>query len=149
MNFLDWYTDTVDIYRVVQVQDGNLTRQRRQLIQEGVACRIYRTENRTPTMEQTAAYLREEYSLSCDNGVDIRAGDELHLHRGALLGHTVQTTRAFAGDPHHYYEPFGAVIPGLAHQEIRLLQEERIDSVDVGTAGEATETNSTANSGEA
>lgn len=149
MNFKDWYTDTVDIYRVVPVQEGNLTRQQRQLITKGVPCRIYRTGNSAPTMEQTAAYIREESNLSCDNAVDLRAGDELHLHRGALLGHTVQTTRAFAGDPHHYYEPFGAVIPGLAHQEIRLLQEERIDSVDVGTAGEAAETDSTANSGEA
>ena len=25
-----------------------------------------------------------------------------------------------------YYEPFGAIIPGLAHQEIRLLQQERV-----------------------
>ena len=38
----------------------------------------------------------------------------------------VPDIRAFAADPNLYYEPFGAVIPGLAHQEIRLLQEERV-----------------------
>lgn len=137
MNFKDWYTDTVDIYRVVQVRDGSLTRQKRELMQKGVPCRIYRTGNRTPTMEQTAAYIREESSLSCDNAVDIRVGDELHLHRSAVLGRRTAATRAFAGDPHHYYEPFGAVIPGLAHQEIRILQEERIDSLDAGGESEA------------
>lgn len=33
---------------------------------------------------------------------------------------------AYAANPNHFFEPFGAVIPGLAHQEIPLLQEERV-----------------------
>lgn len=138
MNFKDWYTDTVDIYRVVQEKDGSLTRQRRELVRQGVPCRIYRSEERVPGMEQTAAHTREENSLSCDTAVDIRAGDELYLHRGGGLGHTLPAARAFAGEPQRYFEPFGAVIPGLAHQEIKLLQEGRIDSLDLeGESGPA------------
>ena len=64
--------------------------------------------------------------LACDNSVDIHAGDELIIHRGGRLGKSLFDTRAFAGDPHYYFEPFGAVIPGLAHQEIIILQEERV-----------------------
>ena len=56
--------------------------------------------------------------------MDIRAGDELLIHRGAVLGKSRQTMRAFAGDPVYFYEPFGAVLPGLAHQEVGLLQKE-------------------------
>ena len=73
-------------------------------------------------MKQTAADLSDDSMLACDNSVDIRPGDELIIHRGGLSF----TTRAFAGDPHYYTEPFGAVLPGLAHQQIKLLQEERV-----------------------
>ena len=34
--------------------------------------------------------------------------------------------RYFADTPERYYEPFGAVMPGLAHQEITLLKQERV-----------------------
>lgn len=138
MNFKDWYTDAVDIYRVVQAPDGKLTRQERQLVQEGVPCRVYRTDSRAPVMEQAAAHTQEENLLACDNAVDIRPGDELHIYRGAVLGHKLPATRAFAGESQKYFEPFGAVIPGLAHQEMKLLQEERIDSLDAGGEGEGT-----------
>lgn len=149
MNFKDWYTDTVDIYRVVQAQEGKLTRQKRQLIQAGVPCRIYRTDKKAPFMQQTAAYSREENQLSCDNAVDIRAGDELHLRRGAVLGRNSPVTKAFAGEPQPYFEPFGAVVPGLAHKEIKLLQEERIDSLDPGGEGEGAGENPAADTGKA
>ena len=56
--------------------------------------------------------------------VDIQAGDQLIIHRGAGLGQTVPDIRAFAADPNLYFEPFGAVLPGLAHMEVRLLQQE-------------------------
>ena len=46
------------------------------------------------------------------------------IRRGARLGQVRQTVRAFAGDPVYFYEPFGAVLPGLAHQEVGLLQRE-------------------------
>ena len=40
MNWADWYTDTADVYRVVDVKDGSLTRHQRQQVAEGVPCRI-------------------------------------------------------------------------------------------------------------
>ena len=77
-------------------------------------------------MSQDAASVTQADHLMLDNDVDVRAGDELIIHRGALVGGSTQEVRAFAADPNHYYEPFGAVIPGLAHQEVRVLQQERV-----------------------
>lgn len=126
MNWADWYTDTVDVYRDVAYLDGNLTRHRREQVLEAVPCRVYRDNDKTINMTQQAANINQDSKLACDTSVDIRAGDELIVHRGAKLGKTVPATRAFAGEPHYQFEPFGAVIPGLAHQEIRLLEEERV-----------------------
>ena len=75
-------------------------------------------------MEQTAAHVKQADRLMCSTTVDIQAGDQLIIHRGAGLGQTTPDIRAFAADPNLYFEPFGAVIPGLAHQEVRLLQQE-------------------------
>lgn len=126
MNFRDWYTDTMDIWRVQPVADGALTRHERVLVQEAVPCRLYHISAEQIQMAQTAASVKGDDWVQCDNSVDIRAGDELILHRGAGLGHKLPDIRAFAGEPNHYFEPFGAVMPGLAHQEIKLLQEERV-----------------------
>ena len=126
MQWKDWYTDTVDVYRVTDVKDGALTRHEREQVLEGVPCRIYQSDNRAINMTQTAADTQQQDKLACAPDADIRAGDELLIHRGAGLGKTGPTIRAFAADPNLYYEPFGAVIPGLAHQEIRLLQQERV-----------------------
>lgn len=126
MNFQDWYTDLVDVYREVAVADGNLTRKQRQQVGEGIPCRLYHDSPRAISMDQTAARVQEEDTLQCGNEADIRAGDELRIHRGGRLGKPGPTIRAFAGEPRQYYEPFGAVLPGLAHQEIRLLQQERV-----------------------
>lgn len=126
MNWADWYTDTVDVYRAVPYLDGGLTRQRREQVLSAVPCRVYRDNDKPINMTQQAANIDQDSKLACDISVDIRPGDELILHRGAKLGYSAPDTRAFAGEPHYQYEPFGAVIPGLAHQEIRLLQEERV-----------------------
>lgn len=126
MNWSDWYTDTLDVWRNVEFKDGSLSRFERQQVLTGVPCRIYQSDNRAINMAQTAADIRQQDKLACAPDVDIRAGDELLIHRGAGLGKTGPTIRAFAADPNLYYEPFGAVIPGLAHQEIRLLQQERV-----------------------
>lgn len=126
MNYRDWYTDTMDIYRITPVLDGTLTRQKRTLVAEGVRCRQYCASAPGISMSQTAASVTELDYVQCDNAVDIRAGDELHIHRGAGLGKDIPVSRVFAGDPQHYFEPFGAVLPGLAHQEIRIFQEERV-----------------------
>lgn len=105
MNYADWYTDIMDIWRVTASQDGALTRHTREQVAQNIPCRIYRNaSDRAVDMRQEAAMVWQENQLAC----------------------AAAETRAFAGEPHHYYEPFGAVIPGLAHQEIRLLQEERV-----------------------
>lgn len=126
MNWQDWYTDAMSIYRVQETMDGNLTRHERVQVSENISCRIYQSDNRPINMEQTAASLKESDHLACDISVDVRAGDELVITRGGRLGKPGPVIRAFAGEPNLYYEPFGAIIPGLAHQEIRLLQQERV-----------------------
>ena len=126
MNFRDWYTDTMDIWRIVPDMVGGLTRQERVQVQEAVPCRLYHTGGGGIHMEQTAASLKQEDWVQCDNSVDVRPGDELILHRGAGLGYDIPDIRAFAGEPNHYFEPFGAILPGIAHQEIKLMQEDRV-----------------------
>lgn len=126
MNWQDWYTDTMDVWRNVPVKDGNLTRQERQQVLTGIPCRIYQSDNKPINMTTTAADVQQNDHLACDISIDVRAGDELIITRGGRLGRTGPVIRAFAADPSLYYEPFGAVIPGLAHQEIRLLQQERV-----------------------
>lgn len=125
MNWNDWYTDLMEIRRTETVKDGQLSRKERKVVCTGVPCRVYRSQDKAPTMTQTAANVQKTDKLACDINVDIKPGDELVIHRGARLGHTVQEARYFAGEPDLYYEPFGAVLPGLAHQEITLLSQER------------------------
>lgn len=124
MNFNDWYTDLVDIYRVRSRQEGALTKQERVQVIADIPCRVYRNSVHGPRMQPTAAKIEQEDKLACGNEVDIQAGDELIVRRGARLGQTRQRMRAFAGEPACFHEPFGAVIPGLAHQELSLLQME-------------------------
>lgn len=126
MNYADWYTDTVDIWRVSAVKDGALTSHERQKLYSGIPCRVYKTDDKAIQMQQTAADVNNEMKLMCDNSVDIQTGDELLIHRGGRLGKEVAVIRAMAGSPNYYFEPFGAVIPGLAHQQIPLLNQERV-----------------------
>lgn len=126
MNFQDWYTDTVDIWRVTPTTTNGLTTNTREQIYTGIPCRIYQSDNQPINMDQAAAHVKQADRLMCDTSVDIRAGDQLIIHRGAGLGKTAPDIRAFAADPNLYFEPFGAILPGLAHQEIRLLQQERV-----------------------
>ena len=122
----------MDIRRVVSAKDGALTVHKRELVAEDVPCRIYRAGAHGPRMQPTAAYTESEDKLACANSVDVRAGDELLIRRGGGLGERRPVIRAFAGDPVYYHEHFGAVMPGLAHQEIGLLQKEYVE----GAAGE-------------
>lgn len=126
MNWSDWYTDMMDVWRNVDVLDGNLTRQERQKVLTGIPCRIYQSDNKPINMSQTAANINQNDHLACDISVDIHAGDELIITRGGKLGRPGPTVRAFASHPNLYYEPFGAIMPGLAHQEIRLMEQERV-----------------------
>ena len=102
-----------------------MTRHERVQVSAGIPCRIYQSDNKPINMSQTAAGLSQNDHLACDISVDIRMGDELIITRGGKLGRTGPTIRAFASDPNPYYEPFGAIMPGLAHQEIRLMEQER------------------------
>lgn len=124
MIFTDWYTDTVDVYRIQNQTTNNLTTQQRVPVSTGTPCRIYQSDNQPINMQQDAAYIKQADRLMCDPSVDIQPGDQLIIHRGAVLGRTAPDIRAFAADPNYYFEPFGAIMPGLAHQEIRLLQQE-------------------------
>lgn len=126
MNYRDWYTDRMDIYRVQAVQDGALTRHERRLVAADVPCRVYQTGAARLELTQTAAGVHQRDWVQCGNAVDVRTGDELRLFRGRGLGKALPETRAFAAEPNHFFEPFGAVLPGLAHQEIPLVQEERV-----------------------
>lgn len=126
MRWADWYTDTVDIWRVTPTTTNGLTTNTLTELYTAVPCRVYQSDNQPINMDQSASYVKQADRLMCDTSVDIRAGDQLIIHRGAVLGKTSPDIRAFAADPNLYFEPFGAVIPGLAHQEIRLLQQERV-----------------------
>lgn len=135
MNYQDWYTDRMDIRRVVPAKDGALTVHKRELVAKNVPCRIYRAGAHGPRMQPTAAYTESEDKIACANSVDVRAGDELLIRRGGGLGELHPAIRAFAGDPVYYHEPFGAVMPGLAHQEIGLLQKEYVEEAAEDGAG--------------
>lgn len=126
MNFADWYTDRMDVWRVRNVMDGSLTRKERVKVYAGIPCRIYQSDNRAINMTQTASDVHQEDRLACGLDADVQAGDELIITRGAGLQRPGPVIRAFAAGPNLYYEPFGVVIPGLAHQEIRLRQQERV-----------------------
>lgn len=121
MNYKDWYTDSMEIWRVSETTEKGLTAHKRIQVADGVPCRIYRTNKPHITMKQTSADLKQDRYIMCTTSVDVQKGDELLIHRGALLGQTVPIIRGFAGEPDYYFEPFGAVLPHLAHQEIPLM----------------------------
>ena len=62
MNFRDWYTDTVDIWRVVPVQDGSLTRHERRELYRNIPCRLYQVEAPEVRMSQAAASASRTYA---------------------------------------------------------------------------------------
>lgn len=126
MNYADWYTDLLDVRRVQSRREGSLTKHERVEVARDVPCRVYRSGAHGPRMQAPAADSESVDKLACGNAVDIQAGDELLIRRGAGMGRTRQTLRAFAGDPVYFYEPFGAVLPGLAHQEVGLFQREHL-----------------------
>lgn len=126
MNFADWYTDTMDVFRVQGTVVNNVTRNERTQIYQGIPCRVYQDSEAGPSMSQDAASVRNSAKVALDNAWAIKPGDELIIYRGGGLGRTDIKTRAFAGDPHYYFEPYGGAAPMLEHQQISLLQEERI-----------------------
>lgn len=125
--FENWYTDSMTIYRNVDVVHGNVDKKERKPIAERIPCRIYNKQKGGPKMRRMAAASESVDKLACDLTVDIRAGDELHVIRGGMLGMHGETERYFADRPHPYYDPVGGVLSGLEHQEVLLLADEIID----------------------
>lgn len=126
MNFADWYTDLFKIERNVAVVDGDLTKQVLQVIADNLKGRVYRRGGGAPKWNQTDAQVTQSIMLACDNSIDIRPGDRLTIQIGGALGYDNEVIKARAGVFDHYYEPFGAVIPQLAHQQGALEEVMRI-----------------------
>lgn len=122
MNFADWYTDRVDIWRVQDRLEGGITRTQRVPMAQGVPCRAYRAyKNALASLDmgETAATTGGRERLMCPLETDLRPGDELFLSRGGG-----EPVRYFAGVFHARTEPFGAVLPGLGHLEGDIRREE-------------------------
>ena len=95
--FAGWYTDTVDIYRVVTEQKGNISSQARKKINAAsIPCRVYSSKRDGPVLTGTAAAERSTEKMACDLSVDIQAGDELEVIRGGGLGIQGKPERYFA-----------------------------------------------------
>lgn len=120
MNFTDWYTDLMDIRRITERTVNGITKRTREQIASAVPCRIYQSGKSPIAMQSTAAKTSGSNKLMCGIGVDLKRGDELLVKRG-----DGGTARYFAGEMQDYPEPFGAVMPGLAHKEVNILEEAR------------------------
>ena len=121
--FSGWYTDIVDVYRVVNSTAGNITRQERQQVGKAIPCRVYSSQKNGPNMTDNAARVSSTDKLACGIATDIRAGDELLVTRGGALRRGGEPERYFAGNPQHYYDPVGGALTGLEHLEVGLLME--------------------------
>ena len=121
--FSEWYTDAVDVFRVVNSIAGNITRQERQQVGKAIPCRVYSSQKNGPNMTDNAARVSSTDKLACDIATDIRAGDELLVTRGGALRRGGEPERYFAGNPQHYYDPVGGALTGLEHLEVGLLME--------------------------
>ena len=53
--FEGWYTDLMDVFRVVAVKDGSISRQERKKVGEGIPCRVYHTGTGSPSITDNAA----------------------------------------------------------------------------------------------
>ena len=126
--FEGWYTDLMDVFRVVAVKDGSISRHERKKVAEKIPCRVYHTGTGSPSTTDNAARIRGEDKLSCDLSVDIQAGDELYVIRGGNTGHANEPERYLAGPPQVYYDPIGGALTGLEHKEVTLLRENLIGS---------------------
>ena len=118
----------MDVFRVVAVKDGSISRQERKKVAEKIPCRVYHTGTGSPSTTDNAARIRGEDKLSCDLSVDIQAGDELYVIRGGNTGHANEPERYLAGPPQVYYDPIGGALTGLEHKEVTLLRENLIGS---------------------
>ena len=89
----------MEIRRTENVKDGNLTRKERKVVRSGVPCRVYRSQDKAPTMTQTASNVQKTDKLACDINVDIKPGDELVIHRGRGWDTRCRRPGILPGDP--------------------------------------------------
>ena len=123
----DWYTDLMDIYRVVKSADRNLTEKRREKVNgEPIPCRIYSLQKNAPQKTKYAGKVTSTDKVSCAVGTDIIAGDELKIIRGGNIGRGTREEKYYAGKPQPYYDPVGGVLSGLEHMEVPLLSDDTI-----------------------
>lgn len=115
-----WFTDLMDIYRVEAVTTGALTRQERVLVAATVPCRIYSPQKNNINLRQAASAVYGDEKLACAVDVDIEAGDELLVTRGAVLGRKTKPVRYIASQPVLYFDPVGAAATGLEHMEVGI-----------------------------
>lgn len=115
-----WFTDLMDIYRVEAVTTGALTRQERVLVAATVPCRIYSPQKNNINLRQAASAVYGDEKLACAVDVDIEAGDELIVTRGAALGRKTKPVRYIASQPVLYFDPVGVAATGLEHMEIGI-----------------------------
>lgn len=127
-DFMQFYTDTFDSYRVVVSVENGITKQVRQQVLSGIPCRAYQNTTAPPMFQETAASVSYSNTLCCELGYDVKGGDEIILHRGANVGrHVNPDERYIAGPPNIYVEPFGGCAPNLEHMQIALTEEKVID----------------------
>lgn len=123
-NFMQFYTDTFDTYRVVKIIENGITKQSRVGVLSGIPCRVYQNNTMTPNLSDTAATVSMSNTLCCELGYDVIGGDEIIVHRGANVGrHVNPDERYIAGPPNIYVEPFGGCSPDLEHMQIALINE--------------------------
>ena len=75
--FMQVYTDTFDVYRVVETIENGITKQERVNVFMGAPCRVYQNNTMTPNLSETAATVSMSNTLCCELGYDIQGGDEI------------------------------------------------------------------------
>lgn len=126
-DFFSWYTDVVDVWRNQPITTNGLTTNKTVEMYKSIPCRIFQSSDKAIKFTQQASEINDEKYLACDNNVDIKPGDMLLITRGGALGKETPVMRCYAESPEYFFEPFDNAMPGLAHQEIRLLEQERVD----------------------
>ena len=120
-------TDTFDSFRVIESNEGGITKHERKQVLSGVPCRVYNTPNAEPSMRETAATVSASNTLCCEVGTDIEAGDEIIVYRASRIRpEPVSTERYFAGLPNTLVEPAFGSIADLSHVQVALFHEKRI-----------------------
>lgn len=118
-----WFTDTVDVHRVMPKVVNGLTRQELTEIYTGIPCRIYSTQVNNWNGRQGAAAVRADEKMACAVDTDIQAGDTLFITRGGALGRGRSPERFIASAPKAYYDPVGGAATGLEHLEVGLYAD--------------------------